>query len=180
MQNVVYLIAAGCVLATLFLMIALAGLFRRAGPHEAIIVYGFRGTRVTISRGTLVLPMVESFRRLSLELMSVEVAPQQNLYSRQGEAVTVKAVAQVKVKSDPESILAAAGQFLTKGPIEREGLIRLAMEDQLRGIIGQLTVEEIVKEPGMLGDRMRSTCAGDMDRMGLEVISLTIREARAA
>jgi flotillin len=52
------------------------------------------------------------------------------------------------------------------------------MEGHLRGIIGQLTVEEIVKEPEMVGDRMRNTCAADMNKMGLEVISFTIKEVR--
>jgi flotillin len=122
--------------------------------------------------------MVENCRGLSLELMSFDVAPQQDLYTRQGVAVTVEAVAQIKVKSDPESILTAAEQFLTKPPQEREGLIRLVMEGHLRGIIGQLTVEEIVKQPEMVGDRMRSTCADDMTKMGLEVISFTIKEVR--
>ena len=122
--------------------------------------------------------MVESYRSLSLELMSFDVAPQQDLYTRQGVAVTVEAVAQIKVKSDPESIQTAAEQFLTKTDQEREGLIRLVMEGHLRGIIGQLTVEEIVKQPEMVGDRMRSTCADDMNKMGLEVISFTIKEVR--
>jgi flotillin len=90
----------------------------------------------------------------------------------------VEAVAQIKVKSDPESILTAAEQFLTKTPEEREGLIRLVMEGHLRGIIGQLTVEEIVKQPEMVGERMRGTCADDMNKMGLEVISFTIKEVR--
>src|SRR5262249_11882305 len=59
-----------------------------------------------------------------------------------------------------------------------EGLIRLVMEGHLRGIIGQLTVEEIVKQPEMVSERMRSTCADDMNKMGLEVISFTIKEVR--
>ncbi len=122
--------------------------------------------------------MVENCRELSLELMSFDVAPQQDLYTKQGVAVTVEAVAQIKVKSDAESILTAAEQFLTKTDQEREGLIRLVMEGHLRGIIGQLTVEEIVKQPEMVGDRMRSTCADDMNKMGLEVISFTIKEVR--
>jgi flotillin len=110
--------------------------------------------------------------------MSFDVAPQQDLYTNQGVAVTVEAVAQIKVKSDQASILTAAEQFLTKAPDEREGLIRLVMEGHLRGIIGQLTVEQIVKEPEMVADRMRSTCADDMSKMGLEVISFTIKEVR--
>ena len=46
-----------------------------------------------------------------------------------------------------EAVGFAAEQFLTKSPVEREGLIRLVMEGHLRGIMGQLTVEQIVKEP---------------------------------
>ena len=178
MANQVFVIVALMLMALLFLMAMFARLFRKAGPHEALIVYGFRGTRVIQGRGTVIFPMVESWRGLSLELMSFDVAPQQDLYTRQGVAVTVEAVAQIKVKSDPESILTAAEQFLTKPPQEREGLIRLVMEGHLRGIIGQLTVEEIVKQPEMVGERMRSTCADDINKMGLEVISFTIKEVR--
>jgi flotillin len=174
----VWIIAGLMVLAILFLISVLAKLYRKAGPHEALVVYGFRGTRIIKGHGTVIFPMIETCRGLSLELMSFDVAPQQDLYTRQGVAVTVEAVAQIKVKSDPESIQTAAEQFLTKGPAEREGLIRLVMEGHLRGIIGQLTVEEIVKQPEMVADRMRSTCAEDMNKMGLEVISFTIKEVR--
>ena len=178
MSTDAFLIATTAVAAIVLLMGVLARLYRKAGPHEALVVYGFRGTRVIKGHGTVILPMVENCRELSLELMSFDVAPQQDLYTKQGVAVTVEAVAQIKVKSDPESILTASEQFLTKTPQDREALIRLVMEGHLRGIIGQLTVEEIVKQPEMVADRMRSTCADDMNKMGLEVISFTIKEVR--
>ena len=165
-------------LTVILLTSLMAALYRKAGPHEALIVYGFRGTRVVKGHGTVIFPMIESCRELSLELMSFDVAPVQDLYTKQGVAVTVEAVAQIKVKSDPISIQTASEQFLTKTPDQREGLIRLVMEGHLRGIIGQLTVEEIVKQPEMVADRMRSTCADDMSKMGLEVISFTIKEVR--
>jgi flotillin len=171
-------IAIALVLTLLALMAVMATLYRKAGPHEALIVYGFRGTRVVKGRGTVIFPMIENFRQLSLELMSFDVAPQQDLYTKQGVGVTVEAVAQIKVKSDPESIQTAAEQLLTKTDAAREGLIRLVMEGHLRGIIGQLSVEQIVKEPEMVGDRMRATCADDMSKMGLEVVSFTIKEVR--
>src|SRR2546422_3515817 len=174
----VWVVAVFIVFGTMLLMSALARLYRKAGPHEALVVYGFGGTRVVKGHGTIVLPMIQVCRGLSMELMSFDVAPQQDLYTKQGVAVTVEAVAQIKVKSDMESILTASEQFLTKTDQEREGLIRLVMEGHLRGIIGQLTVEEIVKQPEMVADRMRSTCADDMNKMGLEVISFTIKEVR--
>ncbi len=173
-----WIITGLMVLIVMLLTSTLAKLYRKAGPHEALVVYGFRGTRVVKGHGTIIFPMIENCRGLSLELMSFDVAPQQDLYTKQGVAVTVEAVAQIKVKSDTESILTASEQFLTKTDQQREGLIRLVMEGHLRGIIGQLTVEEIVKQPEMVSDRMRSTCADDMNKMGLEVISFTIKEVR--
>src|SRR5687767_6570669 len=173
------LVVAGLmVLTVIFIMAMLANLYKKAGPHEALVVYGFRGTRIVKGRGVVIFPVVENYRQLSLELMSFDVAPEKEVYTKQGVAVSVEAVAQLKVKSDPESIQTSAEQFLTKTPMEREGLIRLVMEGHLRGIIGQLTVEEIVKEPEMVADRMRSNCAADLAKMGLEVISFTIKEVR--
>ncbi|HEX8171153.1 MAG TPA: SPFH domain-containing protein [Thermoanaerobaculia bacterium] len=179
MLNVsMWVIAGGIIAATLMLLGFIAQMFRKVGPNEAFIVYGVGGTRVIKGGGTLIFPMIHSYKTLPLELMSFDVAPKQDLYTKQGVAVTVEAVAQIKVKSDHESILTAAEQFLSKTPAQREGLIRLVMEGHLRGIIGQLTVEEIVKQPEMVADRMRATCADDMDKMGLEVVSFTIKEVK--
>ncbi|HEX3471333.1 MAG TPA: SPFH domain-containing protein [Silvibacterium sp.] len=178
MTSTIIVVVGLCLLLLIVLMGIMAKMFRKAGPNEALIVYGFRGPRVIKGHGTVIFPMVENCRELSLELMSFDVAPQQDLYTKQGVAVTVEAVAQIKVRSDQESILTAAEQFLSKAPQQREGLIRLVMEGHLRGIIGQLTVEQIVKEPEMVGDRMRATCADDISKMGLEVVSFTIKEVR--
>ena len=129
-----FVISAGIVFAAFVMVTGFVRAFRKAGPHEALVVYGVRGKRVITGGGAVIWPLVETYRTLSLELMSFDVAPQQSLYTRQGVAVTVEAVAQIKVKADPESIRTAAEQFLTKPQTEREALIRLVMEGHLRGI----------------------------------------------
>ena len=166
------------VLGTMTILSMMARLYRKVGPNQALLVYGLGGTHVYSGRGAVVWPMIQSAKELSLELMSFDVAPQQDLYTKQGVAVTVEAVAQIKVKSDHESILTAAEQFLSKTPAEREGLIRLVMEGHLRGIVGQLTVESIVKDPETISQSMRNTCAEDLNKMGLDIVSFTIREIR--
>ena len=122
MTNDVVLIVGLGILALIMMLGILARMYRKAGPNEALIVYGFRGPRVIKGHGTVIFPMVENCRELSLELMSFDVAPQQDLYTKQGVAVTVEAVAQIKVRCDQASILTAAEQFLTKTPPQREGL----------------------------------------------------------
>ena len=46
MTNEMILFVGLGVLALIFLMGILARMYRKAGPHEALIVYGLRGTRV--------------------------------------------------------------------------------------------------------------------------------------
>jgi flotillin len=163
--------------ATLVLLMWVVGtLFRRVGPNRALIVYGWGGTHIVTGGGRVVWPLFQSFQELSLELMSFDVAPEQELYTSQGVAVAVEAVSQIKVKSDPESIRTAAEQFLTKPPEEREALLRLVMEGHLRGIVGLLKVEEIVKEPEIVAGRVRDSVSDDVNKMGLEVVSFTIKK----
>lgn len=174
----IILIAVGIIIAVLATFSSIARMYRKVGPNQALIIYGVGGTRVVTGSGALVLPMVQSARELSLELMSFDVAPQKELYTHQGVAVLIDAVTQLKVRNDLESVKTAAEQFLDKTADDREGVIRLVMEGHLRGIVGQLTVEHIVKEPEMVGDKVRSTCAADLSKMGLEMVSFTIKEVR--
>ncbi len=152
--------------------------YRKVGPNRALIVYGAGGTQVAQGGAKLVIPLINRAQEFSLELMSFDVAPQQNLYTNQGVSVRVEAVTQLKVRSDKDSILTAAEQFLSKTDEDREGLIRLVMEGHLRGIVGQLTVEQLVKEPEMVSEKMRQVSSADLAKMGLEVVSFTIKEVR--
>src|SRR5216683_3705316 len=169
-------VIAGAVVALILIMWVVGNLFRRVGPNRALIVYGWGGTHIVTGGGKVVWPLFQSFQELSLELMSFDVAPEQQLYTSQGVAVAVEAVSQIKVKSDPMSIRTAAEQFLTKPPAEREALLRLVMEGHLRGIVGLLKVEEIVKEPEIVAGRVRDSVSDDVSKMGLEVVSFTIKK----
>ena len=178
MTQMVLIIAGLSVAVVLLILGAFARMLRKVGPNQALIRHGLGGTRIVQGGAGLVLPLLHSAQELSLELMSFDVAPQQDLYTIQGVAVNVEAVAQLKIKSDPESIRTSAEQFLTKDARSREGLIRLVMEGHLRGIIGQLTVEQIVKQPEMVAERMRANVAEDVAKMGLEVVSFTLKEVK--
>jgi len=174
-----YIIYVGIGLAGFFALLGvISRMYRKVGPNRALIIYGVGGARVVTGSGALVIPMFQECRELSLELMSFDVAPQNELYTHQGVSVLIDAVTQLKVKSDLESVRTAAEQFLDKPPAEREAAIRLVMEGHLRGIVGQLTVEEIVKEPEMVGEKVRLTCAADLAKMGLEMVSFTIKQVR--
>src|SRR5215470_7643735 len=109
------------VLVVLFLLFYIWGkMLRKVGPNEALLVS--KGSKVDVVTGgtKFVIPLTQRVQELSLELMSFDVAPPQDLYTTQGVAVNVEAVTQIKVRSDVESIKTAAEQFLSKSQADRE------------------------------------------------------------
>lgn len=162
-----------CILIVTWL---LGTLYRKVGPNRALIVYGSGGTKVVVGGGTVVRPMFQRAEEFNLELMSFDVAPNYSLYTNQGIPVSVEAITQLKVENEEEKILRAANQFLSKTTDERELLVRQVMEGHLRGIVGQLTVEQLVKDPELVAARMRETVAPDLDKLGLEVVSFTLKD----
>ncbi|HEY7349385.1 MAG TPA: SPFH domain-containing protein [Ktedonobacterales bacterium] len=177
LTTVLILAVAIAVFLVLFFWIW-GSLLRKVPPNQALIKYGRGGVSVVTGGSAWVWPLFQRAATFSLELMSFDVAPAQDLYSNQGVAVNVEAVTQLKVKSDQESIITAAEQFLSKSWDERQAVIRLVMEGHLRGVVGQLTVEQLVKEPEMVSEKMRQTSSSDMAKMGLEIVSFTIKEVR--
>src|SRR5579884_899846 len=177
----IFLLVGGVIAAVIVILLLVqtyGRLLRKVGPNQALIVYGSGGTRVITGGSHFVVPLYQRAETFPLELMSFDVAPSQDLYTTQGVAVNVEAVTQIKVRSDEESVKTAAEQFLSKRQDDRENLIRLVMEGHLRGIVGQLTVEDLVKDPENVGSKMLKTVTTDMEKMGLEVISFTIKDVR--
>jgi len=118
-------------------MSVLARLFERRGRTRLSSCTDYRGKRVKL------LVTERSYSRgrdcddLSLELDVIRnVAPEQDLYTKQGVAVTVEHSRRSRSVRH-QSIWTAAEQFLTKTDQETRGLIKLVMEGHLRGIIGQ-------------------------------------------
>jgi flotillin len=174
-------IIGGAVVLVVFVLILIqiwGSMLKKVPPNQALIKYGRGGVSVVTGGAAWVWPFFQRSAIFSLELMSFDVAPAQDLYSNQGVAVNVEAVTQLKVKSDQESIITAAEQFLSKSWDDRQAVIRLVMEGHLRGVVGQLTVEQLVKEPEMVSEKMRQTSSSDMAKMGLEIVSFTIKEVR--
>ena len=174
------IIAGGALLVLALIAFAIwAHQYTNVGPNEVLIISGRRGRRkpgyrIVRGGGTYVRPFREKVQRLSLELMQFDVRSAET-YTMHGVAVQVDGVCMVKVNSSDEGIEHAATQFLSRG---REDIVRTAMqavEGHLRGAIGALSIEDIYRERQRLVAAVRTLAGPDLERMGLEIVSLTVR-----
>jgi flotillin len=182
------LIALG--VALLFLYILLRSRYKKAGPDEALIVYGRRklfgkkvrgdtgeveGFRIVRGGGTFVMPVWEQVETLSLRMMTLEI-DLRHVYTVQGIPINVKAVAQVKVSGDIQHIRRAAEGFLGVSPDNVRSTIKETVAGHLRGIIGTLTVEELYRDQKRFQDSVRDEAHKDLEGMGFEFRSFVFQE----
>jgi flotillin len=170
--------AAAVILFLLVCFIAWAfSRYQKAGPNEALIVYGGGKYRVVVGGGTIVWPFINQHERLSLELMTLDVTVQE-VYTLQGVPIVVDGVAQVKVDRNDEMIRTASERFLGKPTQAICNIALQTLEGHLRAIMGTLTVEEAYRERDEFAKRVAETAAQDLAGMGLRIDSFTIREVR--
>ena len=177
---VALIIAGGVLLALGVIAFAVwAHQYTKVGPNEVLIISGRRGRkkgpgyRIVRGGGTYVRPFREKVQRLSLELMQFDVRSAET-YTAHGVPVQIDGVCMVKVDSSDGGIEHAATQFLSRG---REDIVRTAMqavEGHMRSAIGALSIEDIYRERQRLVASVRELAGPDIERMGLEIVSLTI------
>ncbi len=147
----------------------ISGRTRRLGDGTTV---GYRQVR---GGATLVVPFLEKVEYLDLNVITVPLATSR-AYTSQGVPVSVKAVANVKIKGDDESLRAAAERFLGMPQEQFHGLIFQTLEGHLRAILGTLTVEEINNDRQSFAQKLTSEAAGDLEKMGIGLDALTIQE----
>ncbi|HSD76124.1 MAG TPA: SPFH domain-containing protein [Solirubrobacteraceae bacterium] len=176
------LIVAGSVLAVLLLIAftVWAHQYTKVGPNEVLVISGRRarererGYRVVRGGGTYVRPFREKVERLSLELLQFDVRTPET-YTAHGVPVQIDGVCMVKVDGSDAGVERAAEQFLSRG---RDDIVRTAMQavdGHMRAAVGGLSVEDIYRERQRLVAAVRELAEPDLHRMGLTIVSLTIR-----
>merc|ERR550519_1590790 len=100
----------------------------------------------------------------------------ENVETAQGMPLTVTGVAQVKIMKNPELLHTASEQFLGKKEHEIKSTVLQTLEGHLRAILGTLTVEEVYKDRDQFASLVREVAAPDVGRMGIEVLSFTIKD----
>jgi uncharacterized membrane protein YqiK len=94
--------------------------------------------------------------------------------TRQGIALTVRAVIAFKVGNDTESIVNAGQRFLSEQD-QMSVLTGRIFSGHLRAIIGSMTVEEIVTERQKLATEVLETSKAEMAKIGLVVDAFQIQ-----
>src|ERR671922_533455 len=182
--GVIVLIVVIVVAALLVLFAIWRMMWRVAEPNEALVISGLRerrpdgvgeslGFKIVTGKGTLVTPGVQVVRRLSLDLRETDL--QVDCVSQQGIPLGIRGVVIYKVGDDYASIANAARRFLDQQP-HMDQRVHNVFAGHLRAIVGNMTVEEMIRDREKLTQLTRESSGVEMEKLGLIVDSLQIQE----
>lgn len=162
------------VAVVLLLVIVLIG-YVKAPPDTAYMISGFRKTRILIGKAGIRIPFLERLDKLSLKMFSVDVKTTD--YVPNAEYINVKVDATVKIRiGQSQEMMALASKFFLN---EDEKMIINRVHDTLEGnmreIVGQMRLEEMVTDRKAFGERVQENAIPDLQKMGLEMISFNVQ-----
>lgn len=179
-------IVLAAVVVAVFVVFALN--YRKVGPNQVLVISGRSsvvaepdgrkrkvGYRLQVGGGTFVLPFLETVDVLPIEVMSISLRCP-DVLTAQGVLISADAQGQVKAASEESLLHRAVENFLSKGASGIQYVAQEVLEGHMRAILGTLSVEEIYADRESFAQRVREASTADFARMGLEVLSFSLKD----
>jgi flotillin len=154
--------------------------YKRVAPDEALVVFGRkgsdgRGVEIVLGGGRFIWPVFEDVRTIKLSTRQIPVQVPE-VITKQGVALQVHGIAQVKVKSDPASLATAAEQLLDKTPEQIGQMSQKILIGHIRTACAKMEIEDINSDRQKLGKLIQEEAVPELEKLGLEMTVFTIED----
>lgn len=152
-------------------------------PNELLIISGrsnqladgsSQGYRVVGYGRTMRIPILETVSHMDLTIMPVDIHIH-GAYSRGGIPLNVVAIGNVKVSSDPRLMHNAIERFMGRDRKEIRSVAKETLEGHLRGVLANLTPEEVNEDRLKFAEQLLRMAKDDLDKLGLQLDTLKIQ-----
>ena len=152
-------------------------------PNEVLI---FSGRKRTLADGSTVgfrpifggrawrIPLLERVDRIDMTIIPIEIKVTQ-AYSKGGIPLAVRAIANVKISSNPRHILNAIERFLGQQRAEIRQVAQETLEGTLRGVLAQLTPEQVNEDRLRFAESLAEDVEDDFEKLGLHLDTLKVQ-----
>jgi flotillin len=132
------------------------------------------GFRVVFGGRAWRIPIIERVDKMDMTTIPIEVSVTQ-AYSKGGIPLSVRAIANVKLSSDPHFINNSIERFLGKDRSEVHRVARETLEGTLRGVLATLTPEEVNENRLKFAASLAEDVEGDFEKLGLALDTLKVQ-----
>jgi flotillin len=182
MTPTLLLILATAIVVALVLSVVIKRLLYVSAPNEALILSGRVrqigqrevGYRVVRGGRALRMPLFELIDSVDLTNIAIDIEVK-GAYSKGGIPLNVHGVANVKLPGEEPLLNNAIERFLGRIRPEIMRVAKETLEGNLRGVLAQLTPEEVNQDKTRFAEKLLEEAEHDLNRMGLVLDTLKIQ-----
>ena len=165
------------VVAVVVFILVLFGIgYVKAPPDTAYIISGLhKNPKILVGRAGVRIPFFERLDRLPLNIIPIDIKTQESVPTKEFINIRVDGVANVKISSDGDSLARAAQSLLGKNFAELQMLAQQVLEGNMREIVGQMRLEDLVHDRAAFALKVQENAAPDIEKMGMEIVNLNIQ-----
>jgi len=165
-----------------FVVYTLKNLLLVSSPNEVLILSGGThavgekvvGYRAIRGGRAVRIPLLESVDRMDLSNIPIEILVK-GAYSKGGIPLNIQGIAHVKLPGEEPRLSNAVERFLGRSRVEILAVARETLEGNVRGVLAQLTPEQVNQDKAAFADKLLDEAEHDLHRMGLVLDTLKIQ-----
>lgn len=165
-----------------FVVYTLKNLLLVSSPNEVLVLSGGThqpggktvGYRSVRGGRAVRIPLLERVDRMDLSNVPVEISVK-GAYSKGGIPLNIHGVAQIKLPGEEPRLASAVERFLGRSRDEIAAVARETLEGNVRGVLAQLTPEQVNQDKAEFAHKLLEEAEHDMSRMGLVLDTLKIQ-----
>ena len=169
----------GGLLLFAFGFILLVTRYKRCASDEILVVYGRvsggRASRCIHGGATLVWPLIQDYKKLSLIPMTINI-PLTNALSQENIRINVPSTFTVGISTDPTIMNNAAERLLHLQPNQIESMASEIIFGQLRLTVASLTIRQINADRDRFFELIRENVGHELNKLGLNLINVNITD----
>ena len=172
-------IMGAALLVVVFGILILVTRYKRCASDEILVVFGKvkggQASRCIHGGATLVWPLIQDYKKLSLIPMTINI-PLTNALSLQNIRIHVPSTFTVGISTDPIIMNNAAERLLHLSPTQIESMASEIIFGQLRLTVASLTIEQINQDRDNFLESIRGNVGHELNKLGLNLINVNITD----
>ena len=171
-MNLVGFIVPAIIVVVVLVLLAMG--YVKAPPDTAFLISGLR-KKTVIGKAAIRIPFFERIDKVSLKLIPIDVKTSSAVPTADYINIRVDAVVNVKVSDDADKLKKAAQNFLNQKPDYIAQVAREVLEGNMREIVGQMKLEEMVSDRQKFAEMVKTNAEPDLAGMGLDIVSFNVQ-----
>ena len=172
-------IMAAALMVGIFGLLILVTRYKRCASDEILVVFGKvkggKASRCIHGGATLVWPLIQDWKKLSLIPMTINI-PLTNALSLQNIRIHVPSTFTIGVSTDPLIMNNAAERLLHLNQDQIESMASEIIFGQLRLTVASLTIEQINQDRDNFLESIRDNVGHELHKLGLFLINVNITD----